>query len=133
MLKEIVTSYPRVSIVFLSFLITLGMTLVTKHFTDQIRMKEIKDRHKELSKKQKEHRDDKDKLAEIQKEIMAGSMELMKHSFKPLMITLLPILFIFWWIKNIYIDSTLADTWLWWYIGSGIISSLVLRKALKVV
>jgi uncharacterized membrane protein (DUF106 family) len=57
-------------------------------------------------------------------------MELMKHSFKPLLISFIPLIIFFWWIRGIY--SAVLPGWLWWYIPAGIISSIILRKALKV-
>ena len=72
-------------------------------------------------------------MQKIQKEIMGCSMELMKHSFKQIFITFIPLIFVFWWIRGIYIETAIASTWIWWYIGSGIISSIILRKILDVV
>ena len=60
------------------------------------------------------------------------TFEMMKHSFKPLIITAIPIILLIWWLKGVYIDTTLGSSWIWWYIGSAIISSIVLRKVLDV-
>ena len=48
-LTELITANPKLGIISISFLVTLAMTLVTKFFTDQARMKELK----EIQKKQK--------------------------------------------------------------------------------
>ena len=109
------------------------MTFITKKFTNQSRMKELKEIQKSCQIKLK---DDKVKgnLAEmqkIQKQMMECSMELMKHSFKPLLITFIPLIIFFWWIKGIYTE--VLSGWIWWYIGAGIISWIILRKILKVV
>lgn len=132
-LREIMISNPKVSLVTISFLITLGMTLVTKYFTDQTRMKEIKVEQKKSQVKMKEYKDNIDEQKKIQKEIMESSFELIKHSFKPLLITFLPIILIFWWIRGIFLETAIANTWLWWYIGTALISSIFLRKVLDVV
>ena len=66
----------------------------------------------------------------IQKEMWKCSAELMKYSFNPLFITLIPLLIFFWWIRQIF--APVLSSWLWWYIGSGILSSIFIRKALKV-
>jgi uncharacterized membrane protein (DUF106 family) len=131
-IAEVITSNPKLGIVSVSFLVTLAMTLVTKFFTDQKRMKEIKDMQKKHQERMKEHRGNLDRQREIQKEIMELSMEMMRHSFKPLIITLLPIIFIFWWLKGTFAQTAIAGTWLWWYIGSSIAFSMILRKALNV-
>ena len=132
-LIDLINSNPTVSIVAISFLVTLAMTLVTKYFTDQTRMKEIKDIQKKHQASLKENKGNLDKQKEIQKEIMSSSMELMKHSFKPLLITFLPLIIFFWWIRGIFLETAIASTWLWWYIGVAIGSSIILRKVLNVV
>lgn len=123
--------YPKPSIVIISSLITLAMTLVTKYFTDQNRMKELKDIQKACNIKMKETKDNPEEMKKVQKQVMECSMELMKHSFKPLLITMIPLLLIFYWIRNFY--TLLLPSWFWWYFGGAIISSIVLRKVLKVV
>ena len=130
-IKEWMIANPKLSIIALSFLVTLAMTLVTKKFTNQSRMKELKDIQKACQIKLKDNKGNPEEMAKIQKEVMACSMELMKHSFKPMLFTFLPLIFLFWWIKGVYTD--VLSGWIWWYIGISIISSIILRKALKVV
>lgn len=122
---------PTLSIILLSFLVTLIMTLITKKFTNQARMKELKELQKEYNKKLKENRENPDVMMRIQKDMMSSSMELMKHSFKPMIITALPLLIVFWWIKGVY--SGVLAYWIWYYIGASIVSSIILRKILNVV
>ncbi len=133
-IKEWMISNPKLSIIILAFLVTLFMTLVTKKFTNQARMKELKGKQKELQKKMTEHRKkgEMDKMMELQKEVFEGSMELMRHSFKPLFITLIPLLIFFWWIRDVYAATEIAKSWIWYYILTGLISSIILRKVLDV-
>ena len=131
MITELLLRNPKASIIILSVLVTLFMTLVTKYTTNQDRMKELKKIQKACNIKFKEHRDNPEEMAKIQKEMFACSTELMKYSFKPLLITFIPLIIFFWWIRGVY--SPVLSGWLWWYIGAGIISSIVIRKALKVV
>lgn len=126
MITELMTTYPKASIIILAFLVTLVMTLVTKFFTDQDRMKELKEIQKACNIKLKKNRED----GEAQKQMMECSIELMKHSFKPLLISFIPLIIFFWWIRGIY--SAVLPGWLWWYIPAGIVSSIILRKVLKV-
>jgi uncharacterized membrane protein (DUF106 family) len=130
-LTELMVANPKVSIILFAFLVTLVMTLVTKKFTDQDRMKELKKMQKACQIKIKDHKGDLKKQGEIQKEMMECSMEMMKHSFKPMFITFIPLILLFAWIRGIYTDA-LAN-WFWWYFGGAIASSIVLRKLLKVV
>jgi len=129
-LASLLTAYPKPGIIIISFLITLIMTLVTKYFTDQNRMKELKDIQKSCQIKLKNAKGDAKTQAEIQKQIMDCSMELMKHSFKPMLITFIPIILLFSWIRGLYTE--ILAKWIWWYLGSAIVSSMILRKVLKV-
>lgn len=127
MLSEILSAHPLSGLIVLAFLMTLIITLINKYFTNQDRMKELKEIQKACNIKLKANREDK----EAQEQLMKCSFELMKHSFKPLLITMIPLLLFFWWLRSFY--SVLLPHWLWWYIGTGIVSSIFLRKTLKVV
>ncbi len=130
-INEILLANPKLSVIIVAFLITFIMTLITKKFTNQKRMKELKDKQKDLQKKIKEVKGDTKKMTELNKEMMEISMELLKHSFKPTLYTLVPLLIFFWWLRGIY--SPVFSSWIWWYIGAGVISSIILRKVLNVV
>ena len=132
MLKELIILYPKVSVIVLSFMVTFAMTLVTKYFTNQNRMKELKDLQKACRIKLKDNKGNVEAQSKIQKEMFACSIELMKHSMKPMLYTFLPIILFFWWVREIFLETSIANTWLWWYIGVGIGSSIVLRKVMKV-
>jgi len=131
MLKELMIANPKVSIIIIGVLVTFVMTLVTKKFTDQNRMRELKKIQKACQIKLKDHKGDIKKQSEIQKEMMSCSMELMKHSMKPMLFTIIPLLLLITWVKGIY--TNVLSGWIWWYIGSAMISSIILRKVMKVV
>ena len=131
MIKEWMILNPKLSIVVISFLITLAMTLVTKYYTNQNRMRELKDIQKASINKLKNVEENPEKIKGVQKELMECSLELMKHSMRPMLFTFLPLILLIWWIKDVYTD--VLASWIWWYIGAGIISSIILRKVLKVV
>ncbi len=130
-LKEWMIINPKLSVVVISFTVTLVMTLVTKKFTNQGRMKELKEIQKACQIKLKDTKGNPEEMSKIQKQMMECSLELMKHSFKPMLYTFLPLILLFWWIRGIY--SEIFSSWIWWYIIAGIASSLILRKVLKVV
>ena len=90
---------PLIAVILISLIISIIITVVYKYVTDQKRMKELKDTIKTNQKRMKELKDDPKKVMEVQKKTMEINMELMKHSFKPTIITLLPIIIIFGWLN----------------------------------
>jgi uncharacterized membrane protein (DUF106 family) len=132
MIKELILLSPKLSIIILAFAVTLILTLITKKFTNQTRMKELKSKQKECQTKMKEHKGNPDKLNELQKELMSCSGEMMKHSLKPMLITMIPILFLFNWVRGIFVLTEIAKSWIWYYIISSMVSSIALRKILDV-
>ena len=133
MINELIISYPKESIVLISVVVTLAMTLVSKYFTNQDRMKELKTVQKTCQIKLKENKDNVKKMAEIQKQMLECNLEMMKHSMKPMLFAFLPLILLIGWLKGIYSTTEIASSWLWWYIGSGVLSSLIFRRLLNVV
>jgi uncharacterized membrane protein (DUF106 family) len=129
-LTELMIQYPKPSIILIAFLVTLVMTLVTKKFTNQSRMKELKDIQKACQIKLKGNKDNPQEIEKAQKQMMECSMEMMKHSMKPTLITLIPLLLFFMWVRTIF--TGVLSGWFWWYFVTAIVSSIVLRKLLKV-
>jgi uncharacterized membrane protein (DUF106 family) len=125
---ELIQNSPRASIIVLSFLVTLFITVVTYFMTDRERMREIREKQKSLRAEAKKHRHDPQKMMELNNKMMEDLPEQMKHSFKPMLVTIIPLLILFGWLKSTYAATTLASTWLWWYIGASIIFSMGLRK-----
>ena len=123
-------SNPKISIVLLAFLITLITTLVTKYTTNQDRMKELKNIQKACQITLKDNKGNPKKEQEIQKEIMDCSMELLRHSLKPMLITMIPLVIFFWWVKGMY--APILTSWFWWYLGVGIASNILLRKVMDI-
>ena len=97
----LVHSYPLISMIVFSFLITLGMTLAYKHFSNQEELKISKERTKELQAKMKGEKDQ-TKLMGYQKEMLEISMNQMRHSMKPMLITFLPIIAVFAGLRYVY-------------------------------
>ncbi len=88
---------PLLSIVILTFIITLTSTLIYKKVTDQEVIKSLKSEMKELRNQMKEFKDDIKKVEELQKKSLEKSMVHFKHTMKPMFITMIPILIIFSW------------------------------------
>ena len=127
---------PLFGMIFISFILTLIVTLIYKYTTDQKSMKDLKDELKNLQKKMKEHKEDAGKMMEIQKEAMEKNIKYMKHTFVPMILTFLPIIIIFGWIKGEYAEEGKIFFGLFGWLGTYIIFSIIfsygLRKILKV-
>lgn len=132
---------PLVGVLIISFIITLLTTLVYKYFTDQNALKQIKEDNKKLQEEMKKYKDDPKKVMELQKEAFSkGFMEPMKHQLKPLLITFIPFLLIFSWMRKVYAASDavvlnlgiMSFGWFGTYIISSIVFSMILRKVMNV-
>ena len=91
---------PILGLLLLSFLISLLVTYAYKWLTNQTLMKELKEKQTDFQKKMKELRSNPEEMLKVQKEAMKVNMEYMKHSFKPTLFTMIPILLIFGWMAG---------------------------------
>lgn len=98
-LQPLLNVSPFLGIITLAFIISLLITLAYKYLTNQTEMKRLKEEQKEYQKKMKELKSNPDEMMRVQKEAMSKNMEYMKHSFKPTLFTMLPILLIFSWMS----------------------------------
>ena len=143
-LEEFAQNYPLISIIVFTFLITLILTLIYKFTTNQQRIKELRDEQKKLQEQIKQEKD-KDKLIDIQKEMLQKSSEMMKYTFKSMIITFIPVIIMFAYLKSLYANTghiinwgtnipifTTGLGWFWLYLIFGIIFNITLRKMLKV-
>ncbi len=122
---------PKLSIILISLVVTLFITVVRYFMTDREKMKEIRERQKSLRLEMKKYKNDPEQMMQLQKKMMEDMPEQMKQSFKPMLITIIPILILFGWMKSIYVDTVLASSWIWWYIVASIIFSIILGKVFK--
>lgn len=91
---------PFWAILLIALVISILISVVYKFMTDQKKMKALKEEQKEFQKKMKEMKDQPDKVMGMQKEAMSKNMEYMKQSFKPTLVTMLPIILIFAWMSG---------------------------------
>lgn len=146
MIPEFVQLHPLLSILIVSFVLNVVFTLIYKRFTDQKKLKEIKEKNKEYQKKMKELKDKPQQMMQLQKEMMQLSGEQMRAGFKPMLLTFIPFIlvmgllrgwfsgtgdFIWSWGKNVWLFHT-GFGWVEGYIFSSIIFSMILRKYMKV-
>ncbi len=127
-LTELIQESPRIAIIILSLLVTIFITVVTYFMTDRVRMKEIRQRQKALRLEVKKYKKDPEKMLELNKQMMEDMPEQFKHSLKPMIVTIIPLLLLLGWLRSVFSTTTIASTWIWWYIISSIIFSIFLRK-----
>ncbi len=109
--------------------------------TDQEKIKETKDRikkHQEEMKKATKAGDTK-KLQRVQQDMMALTMENLKHNLRPMLITFIPFILVFMWVRDQYSSvgtvasiAGFAMDWFWWYFICAMLVSLIVNKILKV-
>ena len=127
-LTELIQNNPRLAIIILSLIVTLFITIVTYFMTDRVRMKEIKAKQKALRLEIKKYKHDPAKMMELNKQMMEDMPEQLRHSFKPMLVTIIPLLILLGWLRATFADTAISSTWIWWYIGSSIVFSMSLRK-----
>ncbi len=88
-----------VSIGIISFLLSILVILIYKYSTNQTLMRSLKGEIQEHQKSLKQHKDNPDKMMEVQKLAMEANMKYLSHSMRPTLITFLPLLFIFGWLS----------------------------------
>lgn len=125
-------------LLLVSFVVTLIGILTYKYATDQDVMKSLKEEIKMLSGDAKKAKDNPEKMMELNKKVMEKNMHYMKHSFKPMIITMIPFGLFFIWLNKIYSTAGPINlvffslSWFWVYVIFSIVFNIVLRKALKV-
>ncbi|MFW6230756.1 MAG: EMC3/TMCO1 family protein [Nanoarchaeota archaeon] len=91
---------PIASIAIVALGVTLFTTLVYKFVTDQAMMKTLKSELKELQNLMKTKRDNPQEMMKIQKQAMEKNMEYMRHSMKPTLFTMIPLILLFGWLNS---------------------------------
>lgn len=126
---DLLVANPRISIICFSLVVSLFVTIVNYFILDKDRMRELKQKQKDLQAEMKNHKDNPAKMMELQKELMGHTMETMKHSMKPMLITWIPIILFFGWLRNVY--GAEWTSLIWYYIGASLVGSIIFRKLFK--
>lgn len=132
-------------VMLIAIAVSLGTTLVNKKIINQDRMDEIKKQISDFQKRYNETKKsgDEEKIKEMteeQKKMMGLTKEMMINSFKPMAITIVPILVIFYFLSNTY--GSLGDivrlpvlnwnlSWFWWYIMVAVLTSIIMEIVYK--
>ncbi len=89
---------PLYGVIIVSFLVSLAINIAYKYLTDQKLMKQIKDELNDLQKQAKELPPE--KALKLQKKALEVNMTYFKHSLKPTLFTMLPVLLVFMWMSS---------------------------------
>lgn len=109
--------------------LSLFLTLAQKKFSDQEKLKEIKDKQKSIQKEMKQHQKDgnHDKVMELQKELFSHMGETFKHSMEPLMYTMVPAILFFRWFSHV-LEPHWGNWWILYFIIASMATGIVFRK-----
>lgn len=88
---------PLLSMLIVSFVVALLTTLIYRYATDQEKMKSLKSSMKRYRKKVSNAKDDPDKAMKLQKEMMKMNGDYMRHSFKSMIFTIIPVMLFLGW------------------------------------
>ncbi|MDP3698125.1 MAG: EMC3/TMCO1 family protein [Nanoarchaeota archaeon] len=97
-LLPLLNKSPILLIILFSFVLSLIITLVYKFMTNQEEIKRLKEQQKETQKRIKELRSNPEEAMKLQKEAMKPTMDMMRHSIKAMLITLVIAGFTFPWM-----------------------------------
>lgn len=106
-------SNPILTVLVVAFIVSLISTVANKLLVDQDQMNEIQAEMKAFQKEIREAQKagDGKKLVELQsrqQEMMQKQTQMMGNSFKPMIVTLVPILLIFWWMRASIISGLIV-------------------------
>ncbi len=91
---------PLFTVIVLSLLVSLLMVFIYKWMTNQVEMKQLKGDIKKYQKEMRTLRKEPEKMMVVQKKVTKMNMKYMKESFKPTLITFIPIIIIFGWMNS---------------------------------
>jgi len=93
---------PKIALLLVSIVTVLISTLVYKRFSNQKEIKRLKTLVKDMNKDAKAHMDNKEKVLEIQNDILKYNMDLMKLTMRPSFYTIIPLMMIFIWLSLVF-------------------------------
>ena len=131
---------PLQFVVLAAAAISLGFALSYKVFGDQATMRELKKDLKKYQKLMRENKHDPEKVKELSGKSMKVNMAYMRKSMRPMIITFIPIIFIFNWLRSVLSGIIIIPLafwpghlgWLGTYILFSIMFTTIFRKLLKV-
>lgn len=128
------------TIAVISIALMVMSSLVRRAMIDREKMAETKKKLKEHQKKMKDtsKKGSSKEMQEAQSEFMSLTMEQLKHSFRPMLITFIPFILVFGWLRDEFEGVGTVATllgfdlgWFWWYFICAMLFSLTLNKVFK--
>jgi len=133
---------PVWDIALIATMIVLFTFVVRKIMMDQSKQDNMKSKQKEINKRYQEamKSGDQERIKKAEKEykeLMGLIKDNLKDSLKPMYITFIPIIIVFWFLKDNYdgVGNILTLpflgwelTWFWWYIIIAISCSIIFEK-----
>ena len=101
---------PALTVLVIAFIVSLITTIANKYMVDQDKLNENQKKSKEFQKKLREAQKKGDgkeiaKLQAQQTEMLKDQNEVMMESFKPMFVTFIPIILIFFWMRTSAISN----------------------------
>ncbi len=133
-------------IFIIAFLVSILINVITAYTMDIKKMRNMKEKLKKIQEQMKDAHKNKNtkKIQKLQMEMMNIQKEIFRQSFKPMLISFLPIVAILSWLKwkipkNISIVELPFNLpifgndlgWFGWYIFVSIVSSMIVKKIMK--
>src|SRR3972149_8825379 len=94
-IQELMQSYPRISVILASLLISFFISLVNYLVLDKEKMHELKRKQKALQEEMKSHKDNPVKIMELQKEMFSDKGESLRNCLILVFIMKAPLILIF--------------------------------------
>jgi uncharacterized membrane protein (DUF106 family) len=96
---------PALTVLIIAFIVSLITTIANKYLVDQDEVNEHQAKMKDLNKRMRDaqKRGDGKELAKIQAEqteMMKGQTAMMSNQMKPMFVTFIPIILIFFWMRS---------------------------------
>ncbi len=108
-IQTLIYTNPLLTILAISFIISLLSILATKIFTDQKELKRIREEIKKLQKELKKVAGKNPERAKtLQKKLMELTMQSTRHSLRVTIFTIIPLILIFGWMKSSFSYAPLA-------------------------
>lgn len=101
---------PALTVLIIAFIVSLITTIANKYLVDQDEVNEHQAKMKDLNKRMRDaqKRGDGKELAKIQAEqteMMKGQTAMMSNQMKPMFVTFIPIILIFFWMRSSAISN----------------------------
>lgn len=129
---------PLITLMLISLVMSFLITIAYKFFTNKEVLDMINKEVKENRDEAKRSKNNPKKIIELQRQLLSLNTKRMRQSFKPLLITIVPIIIVFRWVGSNFKGIIFVDKFGWkigWfgiYIIMSLVSGIILRIILKV-